>query len=139
MRATMRVRTGRFPIRALFGEKEERSAAERRVFSLCACSSWRGRGGGLFAAAREDRPWWHIGTAANDKPVLPERGPTQYMKLHPDVTIEITVLENEAFKSKPSTVMQSGQPARPLPELGRRGHGTVRGRPASCGTSPRKF
>jgi raffinose/stachyose/melibiose transport system substrate-binding protein len=33
-----------------------------------------------------------------------------YMKLHPDVKIEITVLENEAFKSKLTTVMQSGSP-----------------------------
>ena len=33
-----------------------------------------------------------------------------YMAAHPNVTIEITVLENEAFKTKLTTVMQSGEP-----------------------------
>jgi raffinose/stachyose/melibiose transport system substrate-binding protein len=33
-----------------------------------------------------------------------------YMAEHPNVTIEITVLENEAFKSKLPTVMQAGNP-----------------------------
>jgi raffinose/stachyose/melibiose transport system substrate-binding protein len=32
------------------------------------------------------------------------------MAAHPNVTIEITVLENEAFKTKLTTVMQSGEP-----------------------------
>ena len=31
-----------------------------------------------------------------------------YMAANPNVTIEITVLENEAFKTKLTTVMQSG-------------------------------
>ena len=34
----------------------------------------------------------------------------EYMAAHPNVTIEITVLENEAFKTKLTTVMQSGEP-----------------------------
>jgi raffinose/stachyose/melibiose transport system substrate-binding protein len=34
----------------------------------------------------------------------------EYEALHPDVDIEVTVLENEAFKSKITTVMQSGDP-----------------------------
>ena len=33
-----------------------------------------------------------------------------YMAAHPNVNIEITVLENEAFKTKLTTVMQSGDP-----------------------------
>ena len=33
-----------------------------------------------------------------------------YMAMHPNVKIEITVLENEAFKSKLTTVMQAGNP-----------------------------
>src|SRR5690242_19720243 len=33
-----------------------------------------------------------------------------YMAAHPNVKIEITVLENEAFKTKLATVMQSGDP-----------------------------
>jgi raffinose/stachyose/melibiose transport system substrate-binding protein len=34
----------------------------------------------------------------------------EYMAAHPNVEIEITVLENEAFKTKLTTVMQSGDP-----------------------------
>jgi raffinose/stachyose/melibiose transport system substrate-binding protein len=34
----------------------------------------------------------------------------EYMASHPNVTIKITVLENEAFKTKLTTVMQSGNP-----------------------------
>jgi raffinose/stachyose/melibiose transport system substrate-binding protein len=53
--------------------------------------------------------WWHIGTAANDKAMY-QGWADAYTKLHPDVQIQITVLENEAFKSKLTTVMQSGSP-----------------------------
>lgn len=53
--------------------------------------------------------WWHIGTAANDL-AFNQGLADAYMKDHPNVTIEITVLENEAFKSKLTTVMQSGTP-----------------------------
>jgi raffinose/stachyose/melibiose transport system substrate-binding protein len=53
--------------------------------------------------------WWHIGTAANDRAMY-QKFADDYMKAHPGVKIEITVLENEAFKSKITTVMQSGNP-----------------------------
>ncbi len=53
--------------------------------------------------------WWHIGTAVNDK-AMNQKFADDYMKMHPNVKIEITVLENEAFKSKLTTVMQSGNP-----------------------------
>jgi raffinose/stachyose/melibiose transport system substrate-binding protein len=53
--------------------------------------------------------WWHIGTAANDKAMF-QGFADAFMKANPDVKIEITVLENEAFKSKLTTVMQSGNP-----------------------------
>ena len=53
--------------------------------------------------------WWHIGTAANDRAMY-QGWADAYMKLHPDVQVQITVLENEAFKSKLTTVMQSGDP-----------------------------
>ena len=53
--------------------------------------------------------WWHIGTAANDRGMY-QGWADAYMKLHPDVQVQITVLENEAFKSKLTTVMQSGDP-----------------------------
>ncbi len=51
--------------------------------------------------------WWHISTK---DPALSDwqKMANDYMAAHPNVSIEITVLENEAFKSKLTTVMQSG-------------------------------
>jgi raffinose/stachyose/melibiose transport system substrate-binding protein len=63
----------------------------------------------VFAAPAKVVEWWHIGTAATDK-AMNQGFADAYMKLHPDVQINITVLENEAFKSKLTTVMQSGSP-----------------------------
>jgi raffinose/stachyose/melibiose transport system substrate-binding protein len=53
--------------------------------------------------------WWHISTK---DPALTDwqKMADDYMAAHPNVTIEITVLENEAFKTKLTTVMQSGDP-----------------------------
>ena len=53
--------------------------------------------------------WWHISTAEEHKAVW-QKLADEYMAAHPNVTIEITVLENEAFKTKLTTVMQSGDP-----------------------------
>jgi raffinose/stachyose/melibiose transport system substrate-binding protein len=53
--------------------------------------------------------WWHISTADTHKELF-QKFANQYMVLHPNVTIEITVLENEAFKAKLTTVMQGGTP-----------------------------
>ncbi len=53
--------------------------------------------------------WWHISTAENHKAVW-QKLADEYTALHPNVTIEIQVLENEAFKTKLTTVMQSGEP-----------------------------
>jgi len=53
--------------------------------------------------------WWHISTADAHKALF-QQFADQYTAIHPNVTIEITVLENEAFKSKLTTVMQGGQP-----------------------------
>ncbi len=52
--------------------------------------------------------WWHITTK---DPGLTEfqKMADDYMAAHPNVKIEITVLENEAFKTKLTTVMQSGE------------------------------
>jgi len=53
--------------------------------------------------------WWHISTA--DPGLSFWAGlAKQYMAAHPNVTINITVLENEAFKTKLTTVLQSGNP-----------------------------
>jgi raffinose/stachyose/melibiose transport system substrate-binding protein len=53
--------------------------------------------------------WWHISTADNHKAAF-QKMADDYVAAHPNVTINITVLENEAFKSKLTTVMQSGEP-----------------------------
>lgn len=53
--------------------------------------------------------WWHISTAEEHKNLWQSMA-DEYVALHPNVTIEIQVLENEAFKTKLTTVMQSGEP-----------------------------
>ena len=61
------------------------------------------------AAPKVRIAWWHITTAENQKAVW-QKLADEYMAAHPNVEIDITVLENEAFKTKMTTVMQSGQP-----------------------------
>jgi len=53
--------------------------------------------------------WWHISTGETHKAVW-QKLADEYTALHPNVTVEIQVLENEAFKTKLTTVMQSGEP-----------------------------
>ena len=53
--------------------------------------------------------WYHITTAENQK-VVWQKLADEYMAAHPNVTINITVMENEAFKTKLTTLMQSGEP-----------------------------
>jgi raffinose/stachyose/melibiose transport system substrate-binding protein len=52
--------------------------------------------------------WWHITTKDPGLSIW-QKMADDYMAAHPNVTIEITVLENEAFKTKLTTVMQSGE------------------------------
>jgi len=53
--------------------------------------------------------WWHISTQ-DPGLSLWQTMADEYMVAHPNVTINITVLENEAFKTKLTTVMQGGTP-----------------------------
>ena len=53
--------------------------------------------------------WWHISTQKEQRDNWQNLANT-FVKDHPDVSIEITVLENEAFKAKLATAMQSGSP-----------------------------
>ncbi|MCL4394951.1 MAG: extracellular solute-binding protein [Chloroflexi bacterium] len=53
--------------------------------------------------------WWHINTV-DDQKALWQKLANDYMAAHPNVDIQITVLENENFKTKLTTVMQSGSP-----------------------------
>jgi len=82
------------------------------AFVLAAC----GGSATTQAPAATDAPaqqvtvtWWHIETQDAHK-ALWQKLADEYMAMHPNVTIEITVLENEAFKTKLTTVMQSGEP-----------------------------
>ncbi|MGD0174494.1 MAG: extracellular solute-binding protein, partial [Anaerolineales bacterium] len=53
--------------------------------------------------------WWHISTLDPGKTLF-QSFANQYMAAHPNVKINITILENEAFKTKLTTVMQGGTP-----------------------------
>lgn len=53
--------------------------------------------------------WWHIQTAEDHKGLW-QKLADEFVSDNPHVTIDITVLENEAFKSKMTTVMQSANP-----------------------------
>jgi raffinose/stachyose/melibiose transport system substrate-binding protein len=52
--------------------------------------------------------WWHISINDPGKKDM-QAIADAYTALHPNVTIKITVLENEAFKAKLATTMQSGE------------------------------
>jgi len=53
--------------------------------------------------------WWHISTQEDQRDNWAKLAST-FVKDHSNVSIEITVLENEAFKAKLATAMQSGSP-----------------------------
>jgi len=53
--------------------------------------------------------WWHI-TTAEDQAAVWQGLADEYMAMHPNVNIEITILENEAFKARLVTAMQAGDP-----------------------------
>ena len=61
------------------------------------------------APAKVTINWWHISTDEKFKAIW-QKLADDYTAAHPNVTIVITVLENEAFKAKMTTVMQSGNP-----------------------------
>jgi raffinose/stachyose/melibiose transport system substrate-binding protein len=68
--------------------------------------------GGYSPARAQDKTkitWWHIQTA---DPALGtwQKAADDFVAQNPNVEIEITVLENEAFKAKMTTAMQSGDP-----------------------------
>jgi raffinose/stachyose/melibiose transport system substrate-binding protein len=53
--------------------------------------------------------WWHITTIDPGKTLWQDMA-NEYMAAHPNVKINITILENEAFKTKLTSVMQGGTP-----------------------------
>lgn len=54
--------------------------------------------------------WWTIYTTPPELTELSETLAAEYMAANPGVTIEITHLENEAFKERLTTIMQAGDP-----------------------------
>ncbi|MDZ4766144.1 MAG: extracellular solute-binding protein [Chloroflexota bacterium] len=54
--------------------------------------------------------WWHIFTVPPELTDFMQTLADEYMAANPNVTINITVLENEAFKERLPTVMQAGDP-----------------------------
>lgn len=61
------------------------------------------------AADKVTVTWWHITTDEGQAAVWQSLADS-YMAEHPNVNVEITILENEAFKTKMTTVIQSGEP-----------------------------
>lgn len=53
--------------------------------------------------------WWHINTAEDQAANWQELA-DEFMAMHDGVEIEITILENEAFKERLAVVMQAGDP-----------------------------
>src|SRR5688572_6731551 len=64
-------------------------------------------------ASRAQEPvtitWWHISVVEAEQALFQQLADA-YVEQHPNVEIEITVLENEAFKARLTTAMQSGEP-----------------------------
>jgi raffinose/stachyose/melibiose transport system substrate-binding protein len=52
--------------------------------------------------------WWHVTTSDPGKSDW-QKMADDYMKAHPNVDIKITVMENEGFKTKLTTVLQAGE------------------------------
>jgi len=65
----------------------------------------------LIGCPKKERTisWWHLDTQDHLKAAW-QKMADDFMAKNPHVTIEITVLENEAFKQKIKTLMQSGDP-----------------------------
>jgi len=53
--------------------------------------------------------FWHL-DSREDQIGVWQKMADDFMKLHPNVTIKVTALDNEAYKSKIATVVQSGNP-----------------------------
>jgi len=71
---------------------------------LVACGSSTSGGSGKVTVN-----WWHISTTDPLKSAWQDLA-NQYMAAHPNVTIKITVIENDPFKTKLNTAMQAGTP-----------------------------
>lgn len=77
---------------------------------LAGCGSSGEGDGGTAAGGGGEKvtiEWWHIQNIEPMKPVW-DAVAKEFEAAHPNVSIKITAMENEAFKSKMTTVVQSG-------------------------------
>ncbi len=89
-----------------------RTTRRRLLAGTSALAASAALGGRISPVAAQDKTrirWWHISIQEDLKAGMQEAADA-YVAEHPDVEIEITVLENEAFKQKIATAMQSGDP-----------------------------
>jgi raffinose/stachyose/melibiose transport system substrate-binding protein len=89
-----------------------RTTRRRLLAGTSALAASAALGARLTPAAAQDAVtirWWHISIEEDLKAGM-QAAADAYMAEHPGVNIEITVLENDAFKTKMTTTMQSGDP-----------------------------
>ncbi|MBE0688669.1 MAG: extracellular solute-binding protein [Anaerolineae bacterium] len=83
--------------------------SKKFVFVLLVVALTLGVVGGAAAQEPVTINWWHIGTVEEQGAYWQEMA-DNFTAMNPNVTIDITILENEAFKSQLVTVMQGNDP-----------------------------
>jgi raffinose/stachyose/melibiose transport system substrate-binding protein len=86
--------------------REKMKVAKLVILALVSCFIATGM---CLAADQVTITWWHLDVQDAQKAAW-QKMADDFMALHPNVKIEVTVLENESFKSKVATMMQSGTP-----------------------------
>ena len=89
-----------------------RTTRRRLLAGATALAASSAIGARYESASAQDKTvirWWHISIQEDLKAGM-QAAADAFMAEHPDVSIEITVLENDAFKTKMTTTMQSGDP-----------------------------
>ncbi|MEU7834307.1 extracellular solute-binding protein [Nonomuraea sp. NPDC049129] len=66
------------------------------------------RSGKPASAAKVTLEWWHLSTSEPMKTIWATRA-KEFQAAHPNVTMKLTVLENDAYKAKITTLTQSGK------------------------------
>lgn len=90
------------------------AAAALLVMSACGSGGGEqsGGGGGQQSGETVTIDWWHIGTQEPFRTVRTQQAEA-FMKANPNVKINVQAIENDAFKTKMTTVAQSGD----LPDI----------------------